>query len=264
MNTIRLMGGLGNQMFQYALGRVQQEHGIEVLYDLTWFDRGRIPKRLYTLDKFEISISTTYRGRNGYHKYVTDKKKGILDLDLLLLDNTYFEGYWQYLAYYKDYLPIFEKEFRVKPEFYSKEYIYWRDQIKTRIESVAIHVRRGDYIGHNGFHELPFSYYLEALQNTPGSIFIFSDDIPWCKDTFKESYFDRDVNFAHCKDYLDLELMSFCNHNIISHSTFSWWSAMLNRKDNKKVVAPKYWITLEKDRATYDSKLHYPEQWIKI
>jgi len=264
MNMIRLMGGLGNQMFQYALGRIQRVHGIEVIYDVTWYDRNRIPDRLYNLDKFEISVPITLKGRRKYHTYVSDRRNGMVSSDLLFLNNAYFEGYWQYLAYYKDYLPIFQQEFKVKPVYYSKEYIYWRDQIKTHTESVAVHVRRTDYIGHKGFHELPLSYYLEALQNVPGSIFIFSDDMRWCKKHFLETYFDRAVYFVHCVDYLDLELMSFCNHNIISHSTFSWWAAMLNGKDNKKVVAPKYWIILEKDWATYDNKLHYPEQWIKI
>jgi len=102
------------------------------------------------------------------------------------------------------------------------------------------------------------------LSGLAGNIFIFSDDIEWCKLAFLQDYFDYNVYFIDSEDYLDFELMKSCKYNIISHSSYSWWAAILNNHPEKIVIAPQKFLVRKEDRKFYDNKIHYPLNWIKI
>ena len=258
MNIVQLCGGLGNQLFQYSFGRAQMSNGIEVRYDDVWYEKFG-GDRPYRLDKFNINVKITPFIRQ---KDIYDRK---FSLNLLKTDNRNFSGYWQYLAYYTDILPILKKELCVREEFYTKQYLRLRDQITVN-PSVSIHVRRGDYLGldPNLFPIQPLRYYFEALEHVKGDLFIFSDDIPWCKENLKKEYFSRPITFVNLVDYLDLELMRSCTHNIICASSFSWWAAMLNNNPNKVVVAPTQWVVNKRQYDNYNNKIHYPKDWIKL
>ena len=247
MNVVALQGGLGNQLFQYAFGRAQQVNGIDVRFSCLWFERRKAKRkkdkwdlfpREYRLDKFNTTITMGSLDREAV------RDEGV-DLSLLTLDDNYFVGYWSDMKYSEHILPILRKEFCLKEQFYTKEFIQLKKQI-TESPSVSVHVRRGDYIGREGFYVLPFEYYYEAIQQTEGDLFIFSDDIPWCKEMFKEGYFSRKVTFVELEDYLCFELMKLCSHNIISNSTFSWWAAYLNDNPNKAVFTPLGWEVSKK------------------
>jgi hypothetical protein len=108
---------------------------------------------------------------------------------------------------------------------------------------------------------LPFNYYFEAITCTDGDLFIFSDDIAWCKRSFVEDYFERNITFINLQYYLDFELMKLCRHNIISNSTFSYWAALLNDNSKKVVVTPDFWVT-KLDR--HNNRNNFPQNWLQL
>jgi len=268
MNIVKIYGGLGNQMFQYAFGKALEFKGAEVMYDLEWYTGPKKQiQRPLTLDKFKTTLkdvnipSVITKHKEIRHSYHTVRGRGY-DPNHLLMDGIFFIGYWQYLMYYNSVMSNVCKEFVLKEDFYTDYYLKLKKQISEK-ESVSLHVRRGDYVK-LGFPMPPLKYYFEALEATPGDIYIFSDDIRWCGEKFKPDYFDRKITFVSSESYVDFELMRMCSHNIIAVSTFSWWAAMVNTNQNKIVVAPKKWLVTEDDLHKYNNEIHYPTTWLKI
>lgn len=263
MNIIEICGGLGNQLFQYALGRAQMENGIRVKYDLSWYKRReKKHPRSYQLDKFHVNVKIGSFTASRNKKFFREKG---FDLSLLKKDNCNFKGYWQYFAYYADILPILKKEFRVKEEFHTKKFLNLKEKVINN-NPTSIHVRRTDYISEKGlcFGYLPFRYYFNAItEKIKGDLFIFSDDMQWCKEHFKQDYFLQKITFVHLKDYLDFELMRLCNNNIIANSSFSWWPACLNDNPEKIVVVPRQKTQWLAD-TSLDAKERYNKNWIKM
>lgn len=253
MNVIRLMGGLGNQLFQYALGRAQKENGIDVAYDITKFRKGG--HRSYMLGKFNIDIKfSPFLG----HKTIADSiGSPSFNKNYLTTSSHNFFGYWQYLDYFKHILPKLREEIRVKEEYCTKEYYDMRDRIVDDA-GVALHVRRTDYLTSDSIDCIPVAYYTEALKRVSGNVYVFSDDIEWCRSVFKKEYFLRDFTFINSEYHLDFELMGYCRKKIIANSTFSWWSAILTRSDT--VITPNLWIT-KLDRG---DRNNFPNEWIRI
>jgi hypothetical protein len=254
MNVIRVYGGLGNQLFQYALGQAQRANGIDVRYDISWYGKPSSADRPYGLGKFNTNVEVS-----DFLKQKTLNEVSLNYIDDLIftrLDNCNFYGYWQHPRYFADILPQLKKEFVVKKEFHTTEYTKLRRKI-TGCESVSIHIRRGDYIKINGHHLLPLQYYKEALKLVEGPLFIFSDDIPWCKEYFKGT-------FVEVEDYLSLELMKLCKHNIIANSTFSWWAAYLNENPNKIVISPEQWRLKKEDQMLVSGDILRPTDWHTI
>ena len=257
MNVIKVMGGLGNQLFQYAFGVAQRENGILVKYETSFYDISKKQKwpRHYLLDKFNTYVRSCLF--LSEFKTICESRVGF-NLNLLKSDRYNFDGYWQYLEYYTAILPILQKELTLKPEFYTPAYIAFRDVIENS-NSIAIHIRRGDYLVQT-WGILPVRYYFEAL-SILGDLenkryFIFSDDIEWCESIFTENYFDTMITFVDIEDYLSFELMRLCKHQIIASSTFSWWAAFLNNNPDKTVVAPDKWLGGEKK-----PEVIYPKDW---
>ncbi|MDH7554338.1 MAG: alpha-1,2-fucosyltransferase [Spirochaetota bacterium] len=255
MNVIRLMGGLGNQLFQYSFGRAMKENGIEVKYDISNFNKSK--HREFMLGNFtiDVPISTFINKKNKLDLGGTPS----FDIAYLKMNGYNFFGYWQYLAYFENILPVLKKEIWLKKEVYTKEFLKYREIIQNS-ESVSVHVRRGDYLINNSIPTLTFGYYAEAFTHTKGDLFIFSDDIAWCKRYFISDYFERNITFISLPYYLDFELMKLCKHNVISNSTFSWWAAILNENPDKIVVTPNFWIT----KLDSYKRNNFPKQWIQL
>jgi len=271
MIITRLIGGLGNQMFQYAVGRrAAHKHKTELKLDISWFKNpeGAI-KRDYLLNVF--NIEEDFASKEEINK-LKSKNRGLLTLFykkiLKINDNTYLEGYWQSEKYFKDIENIIRKEFtfKDKPDAANQKII---SRIKN-CDSVSIHIRRGDYI----FDETTNKYHgvcgLDYYSNSVAMIvkkvknpyfFIFSDDIKWVKQNlhlkFPCVYVDYNIGK---KDYEDMRLMSNCQHNIIANSSFSWWGAWLNQYKNKIIIAPKKCF---RDKSIDTTDL-IPQPWIKI
>jgi hypothetical protein len=125
---------------------------------------------------------------------------------------------------------------------------------------IGIHIRRGDYLRFPDHHPiLPIEYYKTAIDYFKAdNVFVFSDDIDWCKSNIIG---DNIIYIENEKDYIEMYLMSLCENNIISNSSFSWWGAWLNENKNKKVIGPKLWFG---NAIQFISDDIIPEGWIKI
>ena len=254
MNVIELCGGLGNQLFQYAFGQVQKRNGADVAYSTRWYGKLPHPNRPYRLDKFKVHLKL--------HLFLDQHivRENGFNIDYLDIENCNFKGYWQYLDYFKDILPILRNEFYIKEQYHTEEFLNLRIQILST-PSISLHVRRTDYIGRKGFGVLPLEYYIDALELVDGPVYVFSDDMKWCKSIFKSDYLSHKFIFVHLEDYLDFELMRLCKHNISANSTFSYWASLLNPNPDKKVVVSGKWLA---DKEVDNDELHFPKEWIKL
>ena len=177
-------------------------------------------------------------------------------------DNTYLMGYWQSERYFRDNRDLLLKEFTVdvQTEGINAETTY---QI-SRTCSVAIHIRRGDYVG-TRYHGLCSPEYyergMETMARTIGSphFFVFSDEPEWVRENFSTAYPFTVVGHNDPDEPVpDLALMKLCKHQIIANSTFSWWGAWLNENPRKVVISPKRWF------SDLPSDSIIPDEWIRI
>jgi len=256
MNIVRIYAGLGNQIFQYAFGRSMALNGIEVHYDLSWFKMPANPPRPFALNRFRTSIiAEDFRKQKTIHE--TDPMGYTFVPEYLTTENANFFGYWQHQKYVEKVLPILKQEFRLLPFLYGEKYLELKEKI-TLEESVGIHVRRGDYLT-KGHVLLPIEYYKEAIRKVNGKLFIFSDDIEWCKEQFPStSIFVREV------DFLSFDLMRRCTHKIIANSTFSLWTAMLSDEPGRVIIAPRRWRLRDDQEEKINEQKFIPEHWIRI
>lgn len=281
MVVVKLIGGLGNQMFQYALGYHLSIRNSASLY----LDVSELLERENSIHKvvrdFELDIfNVKYRIKKPatlptifikFYKqifpiqHIQELTPTFKSEILQLKGGLYLNGFWQTEKYFKDIEAELRQHFtfKMKPDEINKLVI---DKIKST-NSIAIHFRRGDYITNpqaNNFHGVcPDDYYRNAISKVKEKVskphfFIFSDDIDWVKQsfTFKDDHTYIDFNKGK-KSFEDLRLMTFCKHNIIANSSFSWWGAWLNSNKNKIVIAPQQWFkTVQTDIV--------PAEWTQI
>ena len=269
MNIVKVYGGLGNQMFQYAFGMALMKRNKEVVFDISYYADGKCLEgpypRFFRLDKFNLKHPVFLKDtkRNGM-TLVKENKIGYDEKVLELKTEAFFEGYWQYYKYYIDILPDLREQFTVKKEYYTEEFLKYEERI-LKGNCVTLHIRRGDYFTHttHKYSVLSPSYSFDALQyfDKNYDLYIFSDDLEWCKKVFKSDYFNRNIYFVDLEDYLCMQLMKSCANNIIANSTFSWWAAFLNENENKKVICPRHYLG---DSLEISENLRYPKEWIKI
>lgn len=260
MIIVELAGGLGNQMFQYAYSRSLSIKARTSFKYFFFHHLGNV-NRQYELGVFNLKGTRI----NGLFPELVL----IIFRHFHMNSPSIISGYWQSEKYFSDYEKEIREEFRfVKP--LDKKNL----NILKRIEktnSVSIHIRRGDYASDkrtNQFHGVcTLSYYQKAIsyikrRTANPKFFIFSDEPEWVKDHLKidcATFIDRNKGY---KSYIDMQLMSFCKHNIIANSSFSWWGAWLNSNPDKIVIAPKKWF--ENNEAQKNSKDILPRAWIKI
>lgn len=292
MIITKLIGGLGNQMFQYAAGKaLALKYNTSLKVDDSFLKKpaqGIDTQRYFELDIFEVPVLiASYNETEKYLKRVNNKFSRELQRRFPFLfkslravesgstyhveferypENTYLDGFWQSELYFAKYENEIRNLFKFKKEIINRN-LELVSKINTAKNAVSIHVRRGDYINNpeaNKFHGLcSLDYYTEAInlikdKVSDVSLFVFSDDIPWCKNNFK---FNLPIEFVETHNpHSDLYLMTRCKHNIIANSSFSWWGAWLNDNPDKIVVAPKQWFA----NKNIDTKDVIPEKWIKL
>lgn len=284
MIITKLVGGLGNQLFQYCVGRQLAITHREVLkLDISAFDTYKIFQ--YELDNFNINAEIAKPGeiaafmgwKSVYTKtvrkiapsmarrgHITERSLYFDPTILNLSSNVLLEGYWQSPRYFTRSEDEIRQELTVRKELRGKNRIYFHEIGAT--ESVMLHVRRGDYVG-NAYHgTCSVRYYQKAIQSIARRvhsprIYVFSDDPAWARSNIQCNY--PTVYISHNKKdkpHEDLRLMSSAKHFIIANSTFSWWAAWLSCNNNKIVIAPKVWFSGE----YCDSRDLIPISWERI
>jgi hypothetical protein len=297
MIIIKIIGGLGNQMFQYALGRrLAYENDIELKMDISAFEKTyrlhsyglnnfNIDEKIATKEDIsrysrQIGIKNIREIKNIFikvsdffipyykQKYVREKDYTFDPNILKITDNVYLDGYWSSEKYFSDIATIIRKDFTLKRES-DLINLNIADKIITT-DSISIHFRRGDYVTDprtNAIHgTCSMDYYYKAIEDickyvSDPHFFIFSNDHVWVKENFSLPYqmYFITANGPE-KNYEDLHLMSLCKHHIIANSTFSWWGAWLSTNKNKRVYTPKKWYNV----GYINQKDMFPEPWHKI
>ena len=291
MIIVRLKGGLGNQMFQYAfakslainkntnfsldtrylLDRTPQHNFVHRNYDLDIFivedaifeGRKLLPYEIY-LDKLKWSILKylNIKFLKQFHLYYepySDFNKDFLNIS----NETYCNGYFQSYKYFDSIKDTILKNFNFKNELSSNCINILRDIKSTN--SVCMNFRRSDFVS-SSFHDvIDDKYYYNAIEFLNSKfpdlhIYIFSDDIEWCEKNlnFINPYTLVTHQFAGDKFRSYLELMMECNHFIIPNSSFAWWAAYLSKSIGKVVIAPKIW-----DRDGMKNDL-IPSEWVRM
>lgn len=260
MDIVRFMGGLGNQMFQYAFLSSLRAKGRIVYGSMDFYDkycnisnneeligapfRPYIMNEIFDNVKFDV-VDSSYvdKAKKEKSSYYIEKNYSKLCEDVYLTKDCIFDGYWQTEKYFKDIRKklLHDFEFTRVP----KALRDYGDYIDGNY--ISVHVRHGDYIKYQfRCHICPESYYRDAMNYMkkffPDAGFIFfSDDLAWCKETFNCEIFDGKAMFSTYQDWYDMYLMTRCVGNIIANSSFSWWGAWLNQSLEKMVIAPKNW-----------------------
>lgn len=274
----KLIGGLGNQMFQYAAGKqLAIWHNTDLKLDISELKikQEGITPRQFELDllktKIEIASDSEIkafhsRSLNPYYRTIQRKLPFIFSKVYISESghayhkefpsypaNTYLNGFWQSEKYFKEIRHVLLSEFVPALPLDSENQNLASKM--SECQSVSIHVRRGDYVNNpnaNAFHGvLPLSYYDAAIKLLEEKIkidalFVFSDDTQWVEQNFKFGLPQTIISHNSGKNSVfDIYLMSQCRHNIMANSSFSWWGSWLNSNPEKIVIAPKKWFKQE-------------------
>jgi len=276
MVIVKLYGGLGNQMFQYAAGvSLASKLDSELYMDLNWFDaiKGNpaVTQRIYELKDFGINpkligwkekAELKLKSPTNFQEDGLDFNKGFNKLK----GNVVLDGYWQSYKYFDGSSQVVRNEFSFPRKISAKNKALLRKINGSN--SVSLHVRRGDYntqVGRKYHGLISTVYYERALKDLSKTnknlrLFVFSDEIDWCKENLEiatkaqTEFVDSNSSNTGVED---MRLMSACKHNIIANSSFSWWAAWLNTNPKKQIYAPRQWIKAVK----VDLKDRVPEGW---
>lgn len=295
MFIVKIWGGLGNQMFQYAMGKALSiKNNTELRLDISHYQkkvRNETPRsyRLNIFTEIEESfadekivrkvlprfrsefLNSIYRKVNKdilefNKRYIVEKESSPLEILVSTGEIFYLDGYWQMEDHFKSYRKEILDCFNLG---YLNNNIELADLVReiNEMTSISIHIRRGDYVSNNkasAHHGVcSLTYYQNAIAEMQkkydgGNLkfYIFSDDIQWCIDNLIIN--DTHQYITTKEDYYDLYLMSICKDNIIANSSFSWWAAWLNSNQNKTVIAPAKWF------ISQSTKNILPKSWLVI
>ena len=265
MIIVKMNGGLGNQLQQYALYEKFKSLGKDVKVDVSWFykDMGKVSKRKLELEYFpKVSFETCtveemqkVQGNRGILKKVSEKLKltekpiyvehQMYDEKIFQMTDKILEGYWACEAYYADIIPMLQEklDFPVSP---NEKNLKMAEKMQN-CNSVSIHIRRGDYLTEENqamfggicteqYYEKAIAYIKDMVEDA--RFFVFSDDPDYAKKKYEgKEYTIVDINRGKDSFY-DMYLMSQCKHNICANSTFSFWGARLNRNSGKQMIRP--------------------------
>jgi hypothetical protein len=290
MVVVKLMGGLGNQMFQYACGRrIALANSVQLKLDTS--DVKGKAGRVYGLGHLnisaEIALDTDIKHfkKSGlirkllYRAHLISKpfceynvvRERFFHFDARipsLSDDTYLDGYWQSERYFSDIKDVIRREFTFKSEPDPENQRMAKMILPTN--AVSLHIRRGDYVSDpttNKVHGVcSAEYYNRAVKLIVSKVsrphfFIFSDDQEWVRKNLRLDYQVTYVTHnLGDRSLEDLRLMSLCRYHIIANSSFSWWGAWLNQNSEKVVIAPAQWF----NQFKADTRDLLPDSWIKL
>lgn len=272
MKIVNLLGGLGNQMFEYAMYlALKDAHPEEEIKVCTrsfggyGLHNGLEIQRIFGVELPEASLWELAKLAYPFFNYKTyqvmfhclPKRKLMTQGTTQVCFNfsevtregaVYYDGYWQNENFFKH---IREKVLETYsfPIFHDKR----NEQLAGKLigkNSVSIHIRRGDYLKEPIWCVCTPDYYSKGIEYLKEKekidlLCVFSDDIPWCKENLGSVAEDMEIEYVDWnkdnQSFRDMQLMTYCKHNIIANSSFSWWGAWLGRRDGKIVIAPKVW-----------------------
>lgn len=275
MIIIRMSGGLGNQMFEYALYLFYKSRGILVkMDDVTEYrlDNAR-PIQLHVFgirydratpeeirewtDSYMDIFSRVRRKLLGRKTRAYKEKSQRFDPQVLALKNAYLEGYWQSEKYFYPVVEEVRKAFVFRQELLNTKSREYLQQIQNTT-SVSLHIRRGDYLQEEKVYGniCTEKYYTEAMDYMREQVkgcqfFLFTNDVAWAEQHMQGEDITIIEGSKENNGYMDMYLMSQCRHNIIANSSFSWWGAWLNGNPDKKVIAPAQWANGRDCRDVY-------------
>jgi hypothetical protein len=293
MIILRLSGGLGNQMFQYAFGRATAIRlGVQMVLDLSnptliihnGFELNRVfgiqAKVATEFDMLEVlgwqrpEIIRKVLKKIGLASFQTkswiEEPHFHFSPEMLHVpDETYLCGYWQSEKYFEDSVERVRDEFRFREPLSEVNKKLMQEIADGNGSAISLHVRRGDFVHNQAvsqvhgkcsmeYYRSAIKYLAERIQNP--CFYVFSDDMDWVRNHLELPFSHKFI--AHNRgeaSYEDMRLMSLCQHHIIANSSFSWWSAWLNHDPDKVVVAPENWFADE--RHTHDL---FPSGWIVL
>lgn len=274
MITIRIIGGLGNQMFQYAYAKSLESNGYKVQIDISKLKKDNL--RGYQLDAYKTDLKiaplkTIILNKLGIIKSLKEHSMSFNKDCLDIKDNRYIKGYFQSEKYFLHIRSILLKQFSINTKLSSNSESIKQEIINNQQSTCSLHIRRGDYISNekaNKVHGVcSIKYYKQAIniinerENKEVKYFIFSDDMQWSKKNIKIKNAIYVENEKGAIPHEDILLMSLCANNITANSSFSWWGAWLNHNNDKIVVSPKVWFCDEKKNKESDILC---KNWIQI
>lgn len=292
MIIAKLIGGLGNQMFQYATGRALAERqGVALLldasgfdhYDLRRYELGELAIKARVASPEELSAAGVVASeptwmeralrKAGLRRPANMLREASFTYDARIESAaapTYLDGYWQSQRYFASIAEILRREFVLKAPLDAANVALAAEIARAAGHAVSLHIRRGDYVkdAHTAqYHGIcSLDYYRAAVTYVAQRVgaphfFVFSDDHEWVQANFDIGYPTTlvQVNGAD-RGVCDMALMKACAHHIIANSSFSWWGAWLNPSQDKIVVAPQRWFS----GASHDTTDLIPTSWVRL
>ena len=280
MDVVRFKGGLGNQMFQYAFLKSLEHRGRMAGASLGFYDEYP-DSRKFELDRvfpnirmdtgFDKEFFEAYNKwnliksdskkledfkrdlKNRYFWSEADDEVGRYQAEVYMTENCVFAGYWQTEKYFTEIRKELLSDLRFLNGAGDQRLEALGQQFLEHDNYVSVHVRRGDYLQFSEMYGniCKEQYYQAAMeyinQRFSSPVFVFfSDDIEWVKGHYgnADSIYVEAGMFEEYQSWYDMYLMSCCSHNIVANSTFSWWGAWLNEREEKLVIAPKKWMNI--------------------
>lgn len=285
-----IIGGLGNQMFQFAAARaLALDRGQAIKLDTSGFENYKLHQgfqlqqafngQFDVASKAEVNVLIGWQSAPLVQKILSLPMAAPLRKDSLIIEphfqywdgirnapkDCYLRGYWQSEKYFQDHATAIRTDFSFKLPLTGENSLLAK-QI-DKVNAISLHVRRGDYVKNLAtlamhgvcsveYYNAAVEYFLSRINNPV--FFIFSDDMPWVKENLSMA---APTHYVGHNDqaYDDMHLMSLCKHHVIANSSFSWWGAWLNASPDKIVVAPKQWFAHPRN-----TKHLLPEEWVKL
>lgn len=289
MVIAKITSGLGNQLFQYALGRhLALQGNTSLWFDLRYFHQeyATDTPRKFKLDRFNVrynlldsspwlyaSKATRLLPSRSLRPLIDTRYEADFHFDPAVIRPaaplTILWGFWQSEKYFVDSTPQIRQELTFNRTL-SDSFLAYQRQIEQANVPISVHVRRGDYVTHPEFSQsfgfLGLEYYQKALAHLQrlfpdATLFFFSDDPDWVRaNIVTEQPHVFVQNSGPDADVDDLQLMSLCHHHVIANSSFSWWGAWLNPRPDKVVIGPQRWFA----NKPWDTKDLLPPAWLRL
>ena len=278
MRLIKMTGGLGNQMFIYALYLRMKHHHPKTHIDLSDMQHyhvhhGYEMNHVFRLPQTELCMPQWVKKTMEilFFRVILERHEhgSLRHYDgSVYWPLVYYKGFYQNLAYLEGYEEEIRRTFTFDLSKASSRSLAWADRISADPQSVSLHVRRGDYLQPEHYKSIgcvcQLPYYVRAVAKMNDCVeqphyYVFTDDMQWVNENLpiKDATY---IDWNRSKDsWQDMMLMSRCHHHIICNSTFSWWGAWLNAGKETIVVCPDHWYADDKGNIPL-----YPSNWIRV